>query len=74
MCIRLCILLYVLIGFSNYGPTIRTQIAAERKGHQQVLWLFGEEQQLTEVGKMNLFVNWINEDGGRKRFYALTLH
>ena len=38
---------------------------AESKGHQQVLWLFGEDQQLTEVGTMNLFVHWINEDGGR---------
>ena len=32
--------------------------------HQQVLWLFGEDQQLTEVGTMNLFVHWINENGG----------
>ena len=48
----------------NYGPTIRTQLEAERKGHQQVLWLFGEDQQLTEVGTMNLFVHWINENGG----------
>ncbi|XP_065909960.1 branched-chain-amino-acid aminotransferase, cytosolic-like [Dysidea avara] len=48
---------------SNYGPTIRTQLVAEEKGHQQVLWLFGEDHQLTEVGTMNLFVHWVNENG-----------
>ena len=52
------------IQIRNYGPTIRTQLVAESKGHQQVLWLFGEDQQLTEVGTMNLFVHWINENGG----------
>ena len=53
----------VQIQIRNYGPTIRTQLVAEGKGHQQVLWLFGEDQQLTEVGTMNLFVHWINEKG-----------
>ena len=38
-------------------------IAAEH-GCQQVLWLFGDEHQLTEVGAMNLFTYWINEQGG----------
>jgi len=57
----------MLIQFRNYGPTIRTQMLAESKKHQQVLWLFGEDQQLTEVGTMNLFVHWTNEDGGRHR-------
>ena len=37
---------------------------AEAKQHQQVLWLYGDDQQLTEVGTMNLFVNWVNEEGG----------
>lgn len=57
----------------NYGPTIRTQLVAESKGHQQVLWLFGEDQQLTEVGTMNLFVHWINENGGRHKTKLLIL-
>ena len=56
--------LHVQIQIRNYGPTIRTQLVAEDKGHQQVLWLFGEDQQLTEVGTMNLFVHWFNENGG----------
>jgi branched-chain amino acid aminotransferase len=29
----------------------------------QVLWLFGEEQYVTEVGSMNLFVFWKNREG-----------
>jgi branched-chain amino acid aminotransferase len=47
----------------NYGPTIRIQRIAEAKGYAQVLWLFGENHELTEVGTMNIFVHWINEDG-----------
>ena len=61
LCIYVCT---YIIQISNYGPTIRTQLVAEGKEHQQVLWLFGEDQQLTEVGTMNLFVHWINENGG----------
>lgn len=47
----------------NYGPTIRVQKVAEKQGCSQVLWLLGEDHQLTEVGTMNIFVHWINEDG-----------
>ena len=64
-CNILCIYVRTyIIQIRNYGPTIRTQLVAESKKHQQVLWLFGEDQQLTEVGTMNLFVHWINENGG----------
>lgn len=49
---------------SNYAPTTAIQsIANEKYGCQQVLWLFGDDHQLTEVGTMNLFVYWINELG-----------
>jgi len=47
----------------NYGPAIRLQKEAASQGCNQVLWLFGEDHQLTEVGTMNIFVHWINEDG-----------
>jgi branched-chain amino acid aminotransferase len=47
----------------NYGPTIRIQKIAESKGYTQVLWLFGDNHELTEVGTMNIFVHWINESG-----------
>eukprot|EP00731_Ephydatia_muelleri_P007195 Em0003g1443a len=48
---------------SNYGPTIRVQKIAESKGCNQVLWLLGKEEQITEAGTMNCFVHWINEHG-----------
>jgi branched-chain amino acid aminotransferase len=47
----------------NYGPTIRVQTLAEKRGCDQVLWLYGNDQQITEVGTMNIFVHWINEEG-----------
>eukprot|EP01136_Pigoraptor_vietnamica_P044110 Opistho-1_new@20447 len=47
----------------NYAPTIKAQQAAAAKGYQQILWLFGPEHELTEVGTMNLFVHWKNEAG-----------
>ena len=47
----------------NYGPTIMPQMEAAKKGYSQILWLFGEEHYMTEVGTMNLFVHWVNEQG-----------
>lgn len=49
---------------SNYGPTIRVQKQATERGRQQVLWLYGPDEYLTEVGTMNIFVFYINEKGG----------
>lgn len=49
---------------SNYGPTIHVQKEAAKQGFQQVLWLYGDDHQLTEVGTMNVFVLMINERGG----------
>ncbi|XP_059154408.1 branched-chain-amino-acid aminotransferase, cytosolic-like [Physella acuta] len=49
---------------SNYAPTTAIQsIAVKKHDCQQVLWLFGEDHQMTEVGTMNLFVFWVNEKG-----------
>ncbi|KAF5300506.1 hypothetical protein FQA39_LY02305 [Lamprigera yunnana] len=48
---------------SNYGPTIRVQSKALRRGCQQVLWLYGEDHQLTEVGTMNIFMFYVNDAG-----------
>lgn len=50
---------------SNYGPTIRAQSEANSKGRQQPLWLYGEENFITEVGTMNFFMLYINENGGK---------
>ncbi|XP_011139184.1 branched-chain-amino-acid aminotransferase, cytosolic [Harpegnathos saltator] len=51
---------------SNYGPTIQVQQEAMDKGLQQVLWLYGEDHQLTEVGTMNIFMVYINDDGRKE--------
>ncbi|EEZ98004.1 branched-chain-amino-acid aminotransferase, cytosolic [Tribolium castaneum] len=48
---------------SNYGPTIRVQSTANSKGRQQVLWLYGPDHQVTEVGTMNIFIFYINNNG-----------
>lgn len=47
----------------NYAPTIRVQKAAAEKGCNQVLWLLGEDDHITEVGTMNVFILWINDEG-----------
>ncbi|KJH41338.1 putative branched-chain-amino-acid transaminase [Dictyocaulus viviparus] len=47
----------------NYAPTIAVGKEAEARNCQQVLWLYGEEEEVTEVGTMNIFVLWKNEDG-----------
>ncbi|GFN78735.1 Branched-chain-amino-acid aminotransferase [Plakobranchus ocellatus] len=50
---------------SNYAPTVAVQrYALKEHNCQQVLWLYGDDHQMTEVGTMNLFVYWINENGG----------
>ncbi|XP_054848853.1 branched-chain-amino-acid aminotransferase, cytosolic-like isoform X1 [Eublepharis macularius] len=47
----------------NYGPTIYVQNEAAKEGCQQVLWLYGEDHQLTEVGTMNIFMFWKDQQG-----------
>uniref|UniRef100_A0AC35U4S6 Branched-chain-amino-acid aminotransferase n=1 Tax=Rhabditophanes sp. KR3021 TaxID=114890 RepID=A0AC35U4S6_9BILA len=48
---------------SNYQSTILIGKEAAAKGCQQVLWLYGKEEEVTEVGTMNLFMFWKNEQG-----------
>lgn len=48
----------------NYGGALFAQYEAVDYGCQQVLWLYGEDHQITEAGTMNVFLHWINEDGG----------
>ncbi|XP_048410544.1 branched-chain-amino-acid aminotransferase, cytosolic isoform X4 [Stegostoma tigrinum] len=47
----------------NYGASLFAQSEALAAGCQQVLWLYGEEHNITEAGTMNLFLYWINENG-----------
>ena len=51
---------------SNYGPTLAVQKLAEKMGLQQVLWLYGNDHQITEAGTMNVFVHLLNESGQKE--------
>nr|XP_061805097.1 branched-chain-amino-acid aminotransferase, cytosolic-like isoform X2 [Nerophis lumbriciformis] len=50
----------------NYGPTIAVQSEAVQRGCQQVLWLYGDTEEITEVGTMNLFIYWTDENGEKE--------
>lgn len=50
---------------SNYSPTILVQKQAEKLRLQQVLWLYGDDMKLTEVGTMNVFVSFKHHITGK---------
>ncbi|SPO34921.1 probable BAT2 - branched-chain-amino-acid transaminase (cytosolic) [Pseudozyma flocculosa] len=41
---------------ANYVGAVMPALEAQKRGYQQVLWLFGPEKQVTEVGAMNFFM------------------
>jgi len=47
----------------NYATTVRLQSEAQEKKFNQLLWLFGENHTVTEVGVMNQFFYWKKADG-----------
>lgn len=49
----------------NYGPTMKAQEEAAARGYSQVLWLFGDDKVVTEVGAMNVFFFIMNKDTQR---------
>ncbi|KAA1126575.1 hypothetical protein PGTUg99_028467 [Puccinia graminis f. sp. tritici] len=48
---------------ANYPTGFLPQMEANSDGFEQILWLFGENDNLTEVGTMNLFVALEDESG-----------
>ncbi|KAH0795758.1 branched-chain-amino-acid aminotransferase, cytosolic isoform X1 [Histomonas meleagridis] len=50
----------------NYGITVMPGEIAHEKNCQQVLWLYGKEEYITEVGSMNIMGVWINENGEKE--------
>eukprot|EP00123_Amoebidium_parasiticum_P013509 comp21998_c0_seq1/m.31824 comp21998_c0_seq1/g.31824 ORF comp21998_c0_seq1/g.31824 comp21998_c0_seq1/m.31824 type:complete len:415 (-) comp21998_c0_seq1:425-1669(-) len=54
----------------NYAPGVMTQVAAAKQGYNQLLWLFGDKHQVTEVGTMNFFMLWKNEAGEKELITA----
>ncbi|KAH9420930.1 branched-chain-amino-acid aminotransferase [Dermatophagoides pteronyssinus] len=51
---------------SNYAPTMLVQREAIKQGLQQVLWLYGPDHELTEVGTMNIFMLMKDTNGKRQ--------
>ena len=39
----------MLLSTRNYGPTVLVQQEAQKKGCEQVLWLYGPDHELTEA-------------------------
>ena len=58
---------------ANYAPCIVPQLEAAQKGFHQNLWLFGEEEYLTEVGTMNFFIAVTDKQTGRKELITAPL-
>ena len=46
---------------------------AAAKGYSQILWLFGENDEVTEVGAMNFFVYLINKETNRPELVTAPL-
>ncbi|KAI4184706.1 MAG: hypothetical protein L6R41_004567 [Letrouitia leprolyta] len=58
---------------ANYAPCIVPQLEAAKRGYHQNLWLFGEEEIVTEVGTMNFFVCLLEKGTGRKVMWTAPL-
>lgn len=51
----------------NYAGSMLPATHAFERGYSQILWLFGEEEEITEVGAMNVFFFLEKEDGSNRR-------
>jgi branched-chain amino acid aminotransferase len=49
----------------NYASTMKASAEAAVGGYSQVLWLFGENDEITEVGAMNVFFLLLNKETNR---------
>ncbi|KZZ91445.1 branched-chain amino acid aminotransferase, cytosolic [Moelleriella libera RCEF 2490] len=58
---------------ANYAPCIVPQTQAASRGYQQNLWLFGDEEYVTEVGTMNMFVVIRDKQSGVKELVTAPL-
>ncbi len=48
---------------ANYCAPTRIAAEAQEKGYDQVLWLFGDAAEITEVGAMNILMVFKQDDG-----------
>lgn len=58
---------------ANYGPSLIAQAEARERGYTQVLWLLGQEGQVTEAGISNFFVVWRTRDGASLQLVTAPL-
>jgi branched-chain amino acid aminotransferase len=58
---------------ANYGPSLQAHGKAQAQGFDQILWLFGEDRQVTEAGASNFFIIWHNADTGRLELVTAPL-
>lgn len=58
---------------ANYGPSYNANSDASDRGFDQVLWLFGENGDVTEAGTSNFFVVWRNKETGRKELVTAPI-
>ncbi|KAJ5232885.1 hypothetical protein N7468_005841 [Penicillium chermesinum] len=52
---------YAKLG-ANYGPSLLAHGKAQALGFDQILWLFGDDRQVTEAGASNFFLIWRNKE------------
>lgn len=57
----------------NYAATMKPAAEAAEEGYSQVLWLFGDDDAVTEVGSMNFFVCLMNKDTDRPELVTAPL-
>lgn len=53
---------YAKVG-ANYGPAFVAHMEGRKMGYDQILWLLGDEQMVTEAGASNFFVIWKTKEG-----------
>ncbi|KAL6718118.1 branched-chain-amino-acid transaminase bat2 [Lecanora helva] len=58
---------------ANYAPCIMPQLQAAKRGFHQNLWLFGQEEFVTEVGTMNFFAAFLDKNTGKKTLKTAPL-
>ncbi|RDW90724.1 branched-chain amino acid aminotransferase, cytosolic [Aspergillus mulundensis] len=63
---------YAKLG-ANYGPSLAAHGKAQAQGFDQVLWLFGEDRQVTEAGASNFFIVWENAETGKRELVTAPL-
>ena len=63
---------YAKLG-ANYGPSLQQHGQAKALGFDQILWLFGEDRQVTEAGASNFFIVWKNAETGQLELVTAPL-